>query len=158
MTNKYLYEDFKKDKRIYNLNQGYWKRKFKSKIEKKLSQDNILFKNIDDKGNKIYDANPIFTFLNYKRTKAIRIIQDDISNIETNKINVDDYLISAWIDTIRLYSKNNIEKETLVKELVVALFLTKDTVEKTMSLITRWLKEDLDNEDIAQILHTDKNT
>ena len=158
MTNKYLYEDFKKDKRIYNLNQGYWKRKFKSKIEKKFSQDNILFKNIDDKGNKIYDANPIFTFLNYKRTKAIRIIQDDISNIETNKINVDDYLISAWIDTIRLYSKNNIEKETLVKELVVALFLTKDTVEKTMSLITRWLKEDLDNEDIAQILHTDKNT
>ncbi len=158
MTNKYLYEDFKKDKRIYNLNQGYWKRKFKSKIEKKFSQENVLFKNVDKKGNKIYDANPIFTFLNHNRTKAIRIIQDDISNIEINKINIDNYLISAWVDTIRLYSKNNLENETLVKELVVALFLTKDTVEKTMSLITRWLKEDLGNEEIAQILDVDKNT
>ncbi|NOR87384.1 MAG: hypothetical protein GQ527_07230 [Bacteroidales bacterium] len=153
MANKYLYENFNKDKRIYNLNQGYWKNKFKSKIEKTFFQENVLFKNIDKRGNKIYDANPIFTFLNSKKTKAIRIIQDDISNVMIDQIEANNSLISAWVDNIRLYSSDYKENEILVKELVIALFLTKETVEKTMNLITKWLREDLDDEEIAQILN-----
>ncbi|MDF5227821.1 hypothetical protein P3655_22755 [Vibrio parahaemolyticus] len=78
MGNKYLYEKFGSDKRIYNLNQGYWKLKFKKLLDDKLSDDNVLFKNVDKEGKQIYDANPIFTFLNNEKTRAIRIIQDEV--------------------------------------------------------------------------------
>lgn len=152
MSKKYLYESFNKDKRIYNLNQGYWKRKFKSRIENKFSQDNILFKNIDERGNKVYDANPIFTFINYQKTKAIRIIQDDSTNIEINQLEIENYLISAWTDSIKLYNNNIHSNDVIVKELVIALFLTKETVEITMKLIAKWLKEDLNDREISEIL------
>lgn len=153
MSNKYLYEQFAKDKRIYNLNQGYWKRQFKSKIEVKFSQNNILFKNMDNRGNKVYDANPIFTFINYQKTKAIRIIQDDITseNFIKDQTNIDEYLISAWTDNITLYNTSDYNEIT-IRELVIALFLTKETVNKTMELIAKWLREDLNDNDINIML------
>lgn len=153
MSNKkYLYENFKKDKRIYNLNQGYWKRKFKLIIEEKFSQDNILFKNIDERGNKVYDANPIFTFISYDRRKAIRIIQDDSTSIDS--IEIDNYLISAWTDNITLYNNEFLNNnETVINELVIALFLTRETVDKTIELIAKWLREDLNDDEIDKILN-----
>ena len=153
MSSKYLYENFNKDKRIYNLNQGYWKRKFKAKIERKFSNENILFKNIDKKGSKIYDANPIFTFLNNEKNKAIRIIQDDILAEEVSEKEMNSYLISAWIDKIRLYDSSG-EEEIIVSELVIALYLTHETVDKSMIMIKKWLSGNLNKEGINQILNT----
>ena len=150
---KYLYKNFKQDKRIYNLNQGYWKRKFKFLIKEKFSQDNILFKNIDDRGNKVYDANPIFSFINYNKTKAIRIIQDDATSINFNSIEIENYLISAWIDNIVLYDNNFSNNKRVVNELVIALFLTKETVDKAIKLIAKWLREDLNNDEINKIIN-----
>ena len=130
MTEKYLFIKSTEDKRIYNLNQGYWKRKLQSRLKEKFSEENVLFKNIDTKGKKIYDANPIFTFIDYQKTKAIRIIQDDIKQIEQENIEMEKYLISAWFDKISIYEKNNIDSsEKNVNELVIALFLTRSTVE-----------------------------
>ena len=147
MTEKYLFIKSTEDKRIYNLNQGYWKRKLQSRLKEKFSEENVLFKNIDTKGKKIYDANPIFTFIDYQKTKAIRIIQDDIKQIEQENIEMEKYLISAWFDKISIYEKNNIDSsEKNVNELVIALFLTRSTVEKTMNLIYKWLNNDLTNE------------
>lgn len=155
MGNKYLYEKFNEDKRIYNLNQGYWKRQFKAKIEQKFSEENILFKNTDKRGNKIYDANPIFTFLNHEKTRAIRIIQDEIPSEEIDDNDISAYLISAWIDKIRLYESFQ-GQETIVKELVIALYLTRETVDKSMILIKKWLAENLEREEIDQILNTNR--
>ncbi|MBT5530836.1 MAG: hypothetical protein HN600_15185 [Bacteroidetes bacterium] len=154
MTEKYLFIKSTEDKRIYNLNQGYWKRKLQSRLKEKFSEENVLFKNIDTKGKKIYDANPIFTFIDYQKTKAIRIIQDDIKQIEQENIEMEKYLISAWFDKISIYEKNNIDSsEKNVNELVIALFLTRSTVEKTMNLIYKWLNNDLTNENIERIIN-----
>lgn len=154
MAEKYLYERFTEDKRIYNLNQGYWKRKLQSRLREKLSSQNVLFKNIDANGKKIYDANPIFTFINSEQTKGNRIIQDDIRRLNESTDFVEKDLIDAWLDKILIYNSNSIVDDKIgeIDELVIALFLTKETVEKTMELIYRWLNSELNTESIERIL------
>lgn len=154
MADKYLFENFGEDKRIYNLNQGYWKRKLQSRLRLKFSNENVLFKNVDSRGNKLYDANPIFTFVSNDRNKAIRIIQDDIKLLQENINFSKEDLIDAWIDDVLdsdSSDSNNATNKTT--ELVIALFLTKETVEKTMKLIVKWINPtDFNSEDIEQIL------
>ena len=152
METKYLFEKFSEDKRIYNLNQGYWKRKLQSRLKEKFSNENILFKNVDGKGKKIYDANPIFTFINYSKTKAIRIIQDDVKLIDNSQINFDNYMISAWFDKIHFYESEKQINEDGIDELVIALFLTRKTVDKTMNLILEWLNDNLDENKLNLIM------
>jgi hypothetical protein len=146
MAQKQLFDKYTEDKRIYNLNQGYWKRKLQSRLQIKFTKESELFKNSDAKGKKIYDANPIFTFVNDNRTKAIRIIQDDITIIKTSLDENEKYLISAWLDDI-LY-----DNEKKIPELVIALFLTKETVDKAMNLVYLWINDDLTNERIDTLL------
>lgn len=152
MANDFLYNSFLESKRIYNLNQGYWTRMFKKKINENLSADNILFLNVDNEGAKTYDANPIFTYINQERTRAVRIIQDDASQVTNERVSAD-FFISAWIDIITLYDRSDDSDEgTDVRELVIALYLTRETVEKSMKLVARWLSFDLNEHQISEIL------
>jgi len=146
MAQKLLFDKYSENKRIYNLNQGYWKRKLQARLQIKFTKESEIFKNADAKGKKIYDANPIFTFVNDNRTKAIRIIQDDITIIKTSLEENEKYLISAWLDDI-LY-----DNERKIPELVIALFLTKETVDKAMNLVYLWLNDDLTSEGIDTLL------
>lgn len=146
MAQKLLFEKYVEDKRIYNLNQGYWKRKLQSRLKIKFTKESEIFKNADAQGKKIYDANPIFTFLNENKTKAIRIIQDDIGIMETSIDDNEKYLISAWLDDVLF------EGERKIPELVIALFLTKETVDKAMNLVVLWISEDLTDERINGII------
>src|SRR5690554_6776324 len=100
MEQKLLFDKYSEDKRIYNLNQGYWKRKLQSRLQIKFDKESEIFKNSDAQGKKIYDANPIFTFVNNNKTKAIRIIQDDVTILKTSLEENEKYLISAWLDDI----------------------------------------------------------
>lgn len=146
MEQKLLFEKFTEDKRIYNLNQGYWKRKLQYRLKVKLTKESEVFKNIDARGNKIYDANPIFTFINNNNTKAVRIIQDDFKIIENSVLESGKYLISAWLDYI------SYENERKVPELVVALVLTKETVDKTINLVQLWINDNLTTEKIEELI------
>lgn len=152
MEKKILFEHFNQNKKIYNLNEGYWKRKLNSKLEKKFSQENVLFKNYDGRGKKIYDANPIFAYLDYSKKKAIRIIQDDVREIRTEDLNDINVLLSAWLDKIEIFVSNDFEK---IDELVIALILTNETVDKTMELIQVWLYGNLTKEIIYSIISRD---
>lgn len=146
MAQKLLFDKYSEDKRIYNLNQGYWKRKLQAKLQIKFTKESEIIKNSDARGKKIYDANPIFMFINDNKTKAIRIIQDDNSIIRTSIDENEKFLISAWLDDI-LY-----ENESKIPELVIALFLTKETVDKAMDLVYFWINEDLTSELIDELL------
>lgn len=156
MAEKFLFENFGDDKRIYNLNQGYWKRKLQSRLRQKFSNENVFFKNIDSRGKKIYDANPIFTFINADKTKAIRIIQDDIKQLKEIKQYSENELIDAWIDDTFINQSyvSKFYEPYKIQELVIALYLTKETVEKTMELIIEWVNSDrLNTEQIELILN-----
>lgn len=146
MAQKLLFDKFIEDKRIYNLNQGYWKRKLQSKLKLKLTKESEVFKNIDARGKKIYDANPIFTFINDNKTKAIRIIQDDFKVMQTSINENEKYLISAWLDNITY------DNERKVPELVIALFLTQETVDKAVNLVLLWINDSLTTERIEELI------
>jgi hypothetical protein len=66
--------------------------------------------------------------------------------METSIDDNEKYLISAWLDDILF------EGERKIPELVIALFLTKETVDKAMSLVVLWISEDLTNERINGII------
>lgn len=150
MSKKILYEDFYKNKRIYNLNQGYWKRKLNLTLQTKLTTENVLFKNYDNNDIKIYDGNPIFTYLDPRKNRAIRIIQDNLDDASIYDLNNINVLISAWIDRIEISTDNSQNKD--LEELVIALLLTEQTVAITIKLILKWLETGLNDQDIEDII------
>lgn len=150
IKNKYITKYEKKlqnllEKNKGNLNQDYWKHKLNERLEQEISDENVLFKNIED-------TNPIFTYINREKTKAIRVIQDDATKIETNNFEGSNHMISAWLDEITTYDNSDVE-QLPIKELVIALFLTKETVDISMNLIVKWLKEGLDDNEIDVIIN-----
>lgn len=151
MKDEKLYEKFSSDKRIYNLNQGYWKRKLESKLNIKISKSDNLLPNTDAKGIKIYDANPIFFYINESEKRAFRIIQDSFEDVEDKDLEDDEFpFISAWFDKFELYNDNN---SIEVKELVIALFLNKKTVEKSVTIIKLWLSNQLNKTNLKKIIN-----
>ena len=58
------------------------------------------------------------------------------------------YMLTAWFDKIENYDNSNLK----IDELVIALFLTRKTVEKSMELIKRWLDNELNKDNINSIL------
>jgi hypothetical protein len=154
MAEKYLFINSAVNKRIYNLNQGYWKRLFKASLGKEITGENVLFRNFDARGDKIYDANPIFSYIDSEKNKAIRIIQDDNNLIEHGNMEMERFLISAWLDNVSIYRESDAEhSEKIVDELVIALFLTRKTAQKAMELVVKWLYETLSDEDIVRIIN-----
>lgn len=139
--NKILYNSFLKEKNIYNLNSGYWKKKLLRNLDLKFSIENQYIINKKQDGKNFYDGNPIFSYI--ENNRAFRIIQEnpeDLSNFENVK------LIDAWIDKLSNSENNNFP------ELVISLYLTRETVEKTIELIREFRFENLNKENINEYL------
>jgi hypothetical protein len=141
---KTLFNQFLKDKSTYNLNIGYWRRKLQTALQEKLTPEKQLINNRDDKGKNLYDGNPIFSYYNRPRNKAIRIIQEDPSEL-TNYSEVK--LIQAWFDKITIPISRSKEKE--VDELVISIFLTHTSVERCLIIVRAW-KNNILNENNLQ--------
>jgi hypothetical protein len=138
---KILYSSFLKQKNIYNLNSGYWKRKLLRKLDLKISPENRYISNKKSDGKNFYDGNPIFSYI--ENNKAFRIIQEnpeDLSSFSGVK------LIDAWID--KLYKSENLQ----IPELVISLYLTKETVDKTIELVKEFRVDNLNKENIDEYL------
>ncbi len=139
--NKILYSSFLKEKNIYNLNSGYWKRKLFKKLNLKFSIENQYVSNKKSNGKNFYDGNPIFSYI--EKNKAFRIIQEDPEELYNYS---DIKLIDAWID--KLYKSEN----SNIPELVISLYLTRETVDKTIELINKFLFDNLNKENIEEYL------
>jgi hypothetical protein len=135
---KILYQQFLNDKSIYNLNVSYWRVKLQKALNEKISTKDQLIKNKNDKGKSFYDGNPMFSYFNPQKDKAIRVIQEDPTFIVSYS---DIKLIEAWITKIFIIDRNSEERE--VPELVISLFLTSSTVDKCVQLAKEWFSGDL---------------
>ncbi len=135
---KILYQQFLKDKNIYNLNVAYWRIKLQKALDEKISNNDQLIKNKNDKGKSFYDGNPMFSYYNSKKAKAIRVIQEDPTYIETH---LDIKFIEAWITKIFIIDSDKEERE--VQELVISVFLMSSTVNKCVQLAKEWFSGDL---------------
>ncbi|MGB7529585.1 hypothetical protein [Sphingobacterium cellulitidis] len=142
---KILFKNFLIQKNTYNLNSGYWKRKLLKNLEIKFSIENQYIKNKKPDGKSFYDGNPIFSYV--ENGKAFRIIQEDFDEISDLENFNEIKLIEAWID--KLYLNNNTYP---IQELVISLYLTRETVDKCIELIKLFIFDRLNNENIQEYL------
>jgi hypothetical protein len=118
MKVKHLYKDFLSDKRVYNLNKGYWKRVL-PKIEG-FNPYQEAFSN----GKLFYDGNPMMAFYVPSLNKCVRIIQEEIESEEVS--------IGAW-------TENTSIQDRPVQQLVISLELSQEAATKAKHLIEGWL-------------------
>lgn len=145
---KSLFIQFLKDKRTYNLNVGYWRRKLQKALEEKISRQDQFIKNKNSKGKSFYDGNPIFSYYNSSKEKAIRIIQEDPGELN-NYLEIK--LVEAWIDNIRI--PNLKDKEVEVPELVISIYLTSSSVDKCLFLVRSWYFGQLNKSNIEELIN-----
>lgn len=142
---KILFKNFLTEKNTYNLNTSYWKRKLLKNLDIKFSIENQYIKNRKPDGTNFYDGNPIFSYV--ENAKAFRIIQENFDEINTLEDLNEIKPIEAWID--KLYLNNN---EFPIQELVISLYLTRETVDKCIKLIKLFRFDRLNKENIEEYL------
>lgn len=142
---KILYKNFLTEKNIYNLNTGYWKRKLLKNLDIKFSIEKQYIKNRKPDGTNFYDGNPIFSYV--ENGKAFRIIQENFYEINSLENYNEIRPIEAWID--KLYLNNN---DLSIPELVISLYLTRETVYKCIELIKLFRFDVLNKENIEGYL------
>ncbi len=122
VVSKYLYCNFLTDKRLYNLNRGYWKKMLIS-LGKELSIPfyNEHFAN----GKPFYDGNPIISAYIPSLKKSIRIIQEvpEMNEVE----------IGVWTEDTEFDNEN-------IKELVISLELSQESSKIAKKMIIEWLQ------------------
>ncbi len=118
-----LFEGFLKNKHVYILNQYYWEKLANKILPPEKVKQKYWHNNQFANGAKIYDGNPIFSIV-LASGKAIRIIQENPES--------DVPEIAAWVQETE-YKKN-----TLLKELVISLELSRKTKDLAIELIKDW--------------------
>lgn len=134
---KYLFKNFLKDKRVYTLNQRFWKKELaKYLAEKQVVKTNWINQQFAD-GTPMYDGNPIFSLL-LKQNKAVRIIQEEPESEQPE--------LGAWLQQTEDQEANP------VIELVIALELSEVTKEMAVSLIDDWVKEEVNKAQMEALI------
>jgi hypothetical protein len=139
MANKHLYSNFLSDKRIYNLNRGYWKRML-SKVGENISMP--FYQEKFSNGVHFYDGNPIASAYLPNLNKSIRIIQEEP---ETDSLE-----IGVWTEDKEFEDKN-------IKELVISLELSRESSKVVRELIKGWLQENWDDEKLEKTIEEYSN-
>lgn len=123
-----LYPSFLDNKRVYNLNQAYWRRLLSDLIKDTDLSFQPYLNTISANGNKEYDGNPIFNAYFPTLNKAIRVIQDTPEEGAAD--------LSTWMDQIELE-----EGQPPIQELVIAVTLSRETAAQAQELMHQWIVE-----------------
>ncbi|OGS70050.1 MAG: hypothetical protein A3F91_12750 [Flavobacteria bacterium RIFCSPLOWO2_12_FULL_35_11] len=138
---KILYQKFLEDKRNYNLNVGYWKKKLQRALDKKFLIESNYVTNKNDKGKSFYDGNPIYSYIDISKQKGLRIVQENPKELENYS---EIKLLEAWTSKIILIETFN-KNELVINELVISLYLSRNSVNESIELIKKWFSEDIEN-------------
>jgi hypothetical protein len=127
---KSLYKDFLKNKKIYNLNVGFWKKM----VQKIALAENIQYNFADNEyfvnGKRFYDANPIISLNIPSQKKALRIIQEEQEGDEID--------MSAWLE------EKEMKEGGAFSELIISVVLTNITNEIAKELVYEWFNSQID--------------
>ena len=118
----HLFRNFLSDKQIFIQNTEFWKKNISSLLQEK----NIKFQKY--LRNDI-DGNPIFNFKVENLNKAVRIIQLEIESKSP--------VIHAYLDDVM-----QISDEEIIKELVIFLELSSESLIFANKLIENWIIND----------------
>jgi hypothetical protein len=135
---KLLYSNFLENKKVYNLNVGFWQKIFNKILKEKnysfQKKSNTTFAN----GLSFYDGNPIFDAIIAQPHKAIRIIQEEPTS---QKIE-----ISAWVEDTEL------EKRQKIEELVISLELSRETKMIVQDFIKAWVIDNFSRQKMEKFI------
>ncbi len=137
----HLFKDFLENQEVYVLNENDWKDQF----DNLLSQNGTSLvcrewlKTRFSNGVKFFDGNPIFSVLCPSLNRAVRIIQEELTN--------DHLVISAWLDEF----PTGDDQET-IKELVIVLELSEESRDLAKGLIKAWLVENAGCEEMQNLI------
>lgn len=126
----FLYEKFLEDHRIYHAARAFWFKQFKSIIPKQETFTTYLAERFEN-GTLFYDGNPIFNTVNLRTGKAVRIIQE--SPHEFGK-----YYASFFSESLHQIEVNN--RLQSIREKVIVLTLTRESLEKCKGELREWLQ------------------
>lgn len=135
MKNKILYQNFLEDRRIYNLNRGYWK-----KILKSLNQEAKSFPLYNEhfnNGTPFYDGNPMISAAFPSLQKSVRIIQEEVETIEGE--------ITAWVEEVE-------HEDGVLQELVLSLELSRLTAKIAKKILHGWIVKNWNRADVDELL------
>ena len=116
-------------------------------MKQKIQKEDIFISNRNKKGINFYDGNPIFSYINSSRQKAIRVIQENPIELESFK---DIKLIDAWIDKVTIVAFGFDDRE--IPELVISLFLTSSTSKKCLRLAKGWFDGSIETQTTIDLL------
>lgn len=134
-----LYPSFLENKRVYNLNQAYWRRLLTDLIKDTDLSFQPYLNPLGPDSTREYDGNPIFNAYFPRLTKAIRIIQDSPEDGAAD--------LSAWLDQIELE-----ESQAPVTELVIAVTLSRKTSAQARELLQQWIVEGCTNKEMQEVI------
>jgi hypothetical protein len=123
---RFLFKNFLADKRVYRLNQAFWRKQVQSAvgIERPLSYNwvNDAFSN----GRPFWDGNPIFS-ARLSAGKALRIVQEEPESPTVE--------FGCWTE------KTTFENDQEVEELVISLELSRESQQLALEAIRQWVEE-----------------
>ena len=120
---KVLFEKFLTNRRVYALNERYWKRQMQ-KFSSSIMESNDWYQAHFANGKKIYDGNPIYSAL-LKDHKSLRIIQKEPESDQPE--------IRAWVHQTEADGEQ-------IHELVISMELSKVTSQVAIEFIAKWCK------------------
>lgn len=136
--NKILFENFLTDKRVYHLNQNFWKNSVRNHLKKeKVKSENWLNDRYAN-GQKMYDGNPIYSLL-LDAQKAVRIIQEEPECTSPE--------ISAWIKA------TEDDQQNIMQELVIVLELSNKTKQVALDFIRNWAEKEVQPSDMEELIN-----
>ncbi|MEM8528990.1 MAG: hypothetical protein AAGG68_30440 [Bacteroidota bacterium] len=134
------YTGFLDDAEVYDALEQMWLSWFN---EIAIEHDILLapfFNNLNADGEKIRDANPIFSGLEPSKNRLLRILQ-------IPKEEVEEIYIQGWTDVFGAE-----EEEEGIEELVIDLVLSDTAKVIAKEWIIKWLVEAIDREEMEEIL------
>jgi len=125
----YLYENFLEDRRVYLAARAFWFRQVKQLFPEQETSTHYLSERFEN-GKLFYDGNPIFNTINPRTSKAVRIVQQSPLEFET--------FYTSWEQEI-LLQLDKIGQEVSIREKVIVLTLTRESLVKSKEELRSWL-------------------
>jgi hypothetical protein len=126
----FLYEKFLEDHRVYHAARAFWFKQVKNTLPNQDFLSNYLSERFEN-GKLFYDGNPIFNTINRKTGKAVRIVQESPDEFKK--------FYASFLSKSPHKVEINGEKRS-VREKVIVLTLTRESLEKSKKEIREWLQ------------------
>jgi len=125
----FLYEQFLEDRRVYHAARAFWFRQIKRLFPNREPLGPYLSERFEN-GTLFYDGNPMINALNPRTGKAARVVQESPTKFEK--------FYSSWEHETSLQVEAD-GRVVSLREKVIVLTLTRESLEKSKSELRRWL-------------------